>query len=114
MRDDAVEFPCRFLYGDYDASAGRGVIVLEDFCPTYSVEDPHLMLLEPGRVREVVSGLATLHGICVAHRTTEPRPIEALFPLLDDEEGGAAFFQDDMKHFLHEMYATCRDFLQVQ
>ncbi len=103
------------MYGTYEADCGRGVMVFEDFTEVgpYVLNDPHLMLLDPKHVRDVVRNLSTFHGICVAFRATEPQSLETIFPLLDDEGGGAAFFQDDMKGYLHEMYSTCKNFLQV-
>ena len=71
------------------------------------------MLLDPDRVREAVSSLATFHAIGAAYRATEPVPLENRFPLLDAEKGACAWFQDDMTDFLQEMYATCHNFLEV-
>lgn len=103
-----------YIYGDYDSGSGSGVIIFEDFSEAgFRLEDPEMMLIDPGHVREVVQSLATLHAICVAFQTTEEVKLEQRFPILDGEKG-CTWFQEDMTAFLQEMYSTCFNFLQVK
>jgi hypothetical protein len=53
-----------------------------------------------------------LYSFCFS-KTTEEKRLEELFPALDGDKGGCAWFQEDMSSFLHEMYSTCHKFLQV-
>lgn len=51
---DVSFFVPKFIYGDYDADQGKGVVVFEDFhSSSFELRDSQLMLLDPKDVSEV-------------------------------------------------------------
>ena len=95
------------------------------------MDDPDLMLISPNNVGHLVKNLAVFHAICAAFQAgsykilthvrkqfrdffqaTEGVSLADRFPLLGG--GGGAWFEEDMKDFLQEMYETCHSFLKVR
>ena len=104
----------KYIYGDFDGETGDGFMVFQDFTEDgFGVIDDTLMLLEESHVMDVIRNMATLHGICIAYQTTEKPKLEEKFPLLDEDKGACAWFQEDMNDYLHEMYSTCKNFFKV-